>query len=418
MLDKKQRIIILLFILFMVLAATFWFLYIEQYEKEIDVGFSDKARRNDFYAAELYLQKTAIDVHTAQEIKDVDNFSIGNTILVSNALRSFNPKQGEQWIDWMHRGGHMIVAVAEGVDNDPLLSHFQVTREKKYDNDVEEFSEAIVEEMADEIAKQEGDSEAEKDCGCESALLTKLSFEGFDDSLSIDFSSSAGLTHPYINGEDRDAEEQSVDYLTPMYWGYDSDDYLQFLQFYVGEGMLTIIASDEIWTNSNIEDHDHAFLLSILASDSEQFVILRGAVMDHILVLLWRFAPELVVSFFVLLFAWLWFLSDRLGLAYALRNSQRRSFKEYTLAHGEYLFKHDKQQQLIDMLRKKVAMQIERSHFSEAVSKQQMIKSYLLKIGFHEAEIKELLFADVGKSEKEFLRLATRLQEIIKKLSS
>jgi hypothetical protein len=420
MLAKKQRIVILLFVLVMVLLASFWFSYIEQYQEEIDSGFSDKAKRNAFYAAELYLQKTAVDVYTAQEIADIDNFSTANTLLVSNALRSFNPKQGEQWIAWMERGGHIVVAVAEGVDNDPLLSHFQVTREKKYQSDVEEISETMVEEVAEQVekqnAQQDGGSEEENDeCSCE-PLLTTLNFDGVEESLSIDFSHSAGLYHPYINGDDQEASEESVDYITPFYWGYDGDGNVQFLQFNVGKGMLSIVATDDIWTNHDIENYDHAYLLSILSNGSEQFVILRGAVMDHILILLWRFAPELVLSFFVLLLAGLWFLSDRLGAPIRLSNGQRRSFKEYALAHGEYLYKHGKQQQLIDKLRQQVIAIIEQHHFSEDKTPAERVENYLLNMGLDEAVINELLFAEVAKGEKEFLRLAIELQALIKKL--
>jgi Domain of unknown function (DUF4350) len=416
--SSQTRIRCLVLVLLAVVAATLWFRLMEPYYKQVDTGWGLKALRNPYHGAQLYLQSSGVAVYTTQKLEQIETISTDKTLFISHAGQVVSHKQVEQLMDWMREGGHIIIAAHHEENGDPLLSHFSV---EKLESDKDEIIKAI-QGIKEQLDKQEKEpdiaGEAQNADSIEvEPILTTLSFSDIDHEFAVDFSSSAGLLHPYINGENQDeyAELEDNDY-KPIYWEYD-DNGLQFLQFNVGYGLLTVIGSDNIWENSGIQQYDHAYLLTILTENSEQLVVLYGSLMPHIFVLIWKNAPELVLSAALLLILCLWFAGQRFGSVLAIKSDQRRSFNEHLLASGDFFWRIDQQSLLIQSLRDDMLKTIEKNTASGITGNEHKVCDYLQqRTPYTKEQIHTALYEPTHYKERDFTALVRLLQDLRQKL--
>ena len=222
------------------------------------------------------------------------------------------------------------------------------------------------------------------------------------------------MRHPYIDGENSDDDEALTEQeeFTPSYWASDENN-LQFIQFNVGDGLLTVLASDTIWRNSQIGEHDHAYLLSILSNNNGQFVVLFGSLMPHISLLLWDYASELVISAACLLLLCLWYAGMRFGPIIPVQSNQRRSFNEHLLASGEYHWRMHKQDLLLQQLRDDISNTLAKKQTASITTNEADISDYLQQqTSLQEQQIHSALFAEGPWKEREFTEVVRLLQQL------
>jgi hypothetical protein len=372
----------------------------EPYYQEIDTGLSSMARKNPYLAAQQYLNSSGSDVFTTQNLdRDID-ISTYNTLFISHAGQVVSKKQAQKLLSWMHNGGHIIASAHKNSDEDPLLSLFSITREH-----------VAIEEVDDTI-RRFGEELTETDRGKEQAVLTELLFEGVDGSIQVALSNSHGLHHPYINDYE---DTESSDY-TPSYWAHD-DKGLQFIQFHHGDGLLSVLSSNHLWNNRSIANHDHAYLLSVLAGKNAQVIILYDSQMPSIFVLLWRNAPELSITLFLIIVFSLWYFGQRFGPIVELSTTARRSFSEHLLASGEYLWRMKKITTTLEVLRKDLFKRLQNNAQQQVLTDRKGICKFLAQNhSYTEQEIFHALYSQNSFNEQEFITLIRLLQQLREKL--
>jgi hypothetical protein len=375
----------------------------QPYHQEIDTGLSPMARKNPYLAARQYLNSTGSDVFTTQNLDHEIDISKYQTLFISHAGQVVSKKQIQQLLKWMRSGGHIIVSAQKNSDDDPLLSLFSITRKDVASNQAEESILRFGENLA-------GAEEEKK------VVLTELFFDGVDGAIQVELSHSHSLHHPYISdGEGAEENAEPSDY-RPNYWAYDANG-LQFIQFNYGDGLLSVLSSDLLWNNHSIADHDHAYLLSVLTGKNTQLIILYGSQIPGIFTLIWKNAPELSITFLLMVSFCIWYFGQRFGPIVEMADTTRRAFSEHFLASGKYLWRMKKHTIILDVLRKDILKQLKNSSlYQVSTDKNDICKTLAENCAYVEQEIFNALYGQNNLNEQEFIILTRLLQQLREQL--
>jgi len=275
---SKIPLIITLVVIF--LSTYVFFKLFEPYEENKDLGWDKKALRNPYLAAEQFLLKNKINVTSSNNFEKLTHLPEQGMIFISDSRKVLTKKRVASILDWLEKGGHLIITAPVYNKNNPsiLLSRFKVKntlREKEDEEDEENFdvSEKKLSEKLNEINEElkKEKTKSKDEYIIPESEITYLSFTNIKEKLKINFSSNSSLSHPYLYS-DNDYKKTELD---PTYWaGNEKGTY--FMQFEVGEGLLSIITDNGIWRSSSIDELDHAYLLWVLGKNNSEVVLLYG----------------------------------------------------------------------------------------------------------------------------------------------
>ncbi len=474
------RVVFLLLTLLITLCVSVFFRYFESYEKTEESGWSVKAWRNPMLAAQQYLEQLGVErVDTTNRLESLGNLNGYDSVFISNARHIVSERQTENLLNWVDRGGHLVVAMGPvSEDEHPLLDVFSVTLDSNYYDDecgCEEEDEDYPEEGEDNsedeedseeitpqktlsermrehnekvFAKREGtdsldpeertveESPEEESQGPETAAdseagenqtgdgivedwevteedendgMVRLTFSDIEETLVIDFNTYRTIEHPWLY-EDDDVNEYDIDYRKPSYWK-GADGAVSFMQFDYGDGVVTFI-SNNIWSNWEIEEHDHAYLLWLFAPERNGMLLLYGTTMPSLWDLLWRHFPEFTLGAWVLLALWLFYRIKRFGPIRSIDVTQRRSLEEHLSMSGRYYWKEKCFDHLVGPLRKMILRQAPLNNLSE----KECILYLHERCGIEANEIKYALYDNLDLNEEQLTRVISNLQTIRKAL--
>lgn len=152
----QARIIWTISILVLAAAVAGFYLMYEKVEEEIWVGPSSEAKRNPFLAAQRFLTERGVTVvETTSELRFSELPASATVILSQVDTMLVSSSQIDAAVDWVQRGGSLIVGVgAEVTGHDSLLSRFDLQpRERNFDFD-EVIDEAVEELSASERMRE------------------------------------------------------------------------------------------------------------------------------------------------------------------------------------------------------------------------------------------------------------------------
>lgn len=331
-----------------------WGLYssIEFYDETVEARWSFDAMRNPYLAAQQFLEQSEIDVVDADSLVDLDSLDGVGTLFVSEANQVATPRQLRELKGWLEAGGHVIYAASRvGEGDDLLLEELDVSVERRDREGDEDSEEPTLSESMREYNRQieEGKTREEiADALAGQNSLTRVDFGDEIGALEIEFDDSKSLVHPYIEGEGYDASKPE-----PSNWAF-SDYGVQLMQFEVGGGLLTLVSDPTVWISYYIDQHDHAYLLWLLAAPEGSFAILRPVLKDSIWTLLWNNATELLIASAALLALWLWHQGARFGRILPRDTSRQRALGEHFSSISHYLWHRRDGEYLITPLRQRV----------------------------------------------------------------
>ncbi|MCK5724408.1 MAG: DUF4350 domain-containing protein [Gammaproteobacteria bacterium] len=412
---SKIPLIITLVVIF--LSTYVFFKLFEQYEENKDLGWDKKALRNPYLAAEQFLLKNKINVTSSNNFEKLTHLPEQGMIFISDSRKVLTKKRVASILDWLEKGGHLIITAPVYNKNNPsvLLSRFKVKNilREKEDEEDEEDSDVSEKKLSEKLNEINEDLKKEKTKSKDEHIIpeseiTYLSFTNIKEKLKINFSSNSSLSHPYLYS-DNDYKKTELD---PTYWaGNEKGTY--FMQFEVGEGLLSIITDNGIWRSSSIDELDHAYLLWVLGKNNSEVVLLYGASMPSIFYYMWQHASELIVAFSLWLFAWLFYRSRRFGKIFSNSDFTARSISEHISASSEYLWRNRKFEQLIEPVRNDIFKQINRlyPYFNNLKQAEQVkLISNHSKIELNKVNI--ALIKPFNGNENEFTRIISYLQKI------
>lgn len=393
-------------------------LIIEPYEESKDLGWDKNALRNPYLAAEQFISNTGINVTSSNNFDKLKQLPPNGTVFISNAAEVLTKQRVNKLINWIKDGGHLIIAAPIHNKNRPdvLLSIFNVENNyvekdedenkttlenKKLSEQLEAINERIKREKPAK-SKEEDKPHIPKD------EITNLSFTNLDTKLQIHFSPKSSLSHPQFYVKDGEKIEGYI----PNYWA-SSEFGTHFMQFSVGDGLLSVLSDKTIWESSKIDSLDHAHLLWLLSGNNTEVVILYGAKMPSIFYFIWKYAFELVISFCVWLLAWIVFRGRRFEQIRTDKETARRSISEHIKASADYLWRNKKANSLLEPARADIIRRVQHLYptFS-GKNKNEQIKLICNHSNLSIEQVKLAINKQCNNDEDEFRNIIIYLQVI------
>ncbi|MEO1244897.1 MAG: DUF4350 domain-containing protein [Pseudomonadota bacterium] len=366
-------------------ALVAWFLSTHEREtREAYVGFSGEARYNKFLAAEKLLQGFEVDADSRDSFKPSNWLPPGSDTLVVYA----NPGLAEEnefdvLFDWVSvQGGHLVLLPPDeiNIDVELFLASFDVTLERLEEVDPETGANV---EDDDEIVEENEET--------------------------YEYTVNLSSTQYRIRAEPGDQ----------MATLEDDKGYIA-VRFPEGNGYVTVLASDQYFSNHTLQHLDHARLLldvvaGYVAPGKVWFVL--SATFPPLWKLIVEAAPYLLLTLALMLAFWLWSLIPRFGPAVEALPESRRSIAEHILAAGRFTWRHDGAVALADNAIRATLHDAERKHPGIGrlpASKQAETLDHLT--GLDAGRIFDALVSAEGQSAREFTESIQLLQTIRKKL--
>ncbi|MCW8126270.1 DUF4350 domain-containing protein [Microbulbifer halophilus] len=453
----KRILLVLVSLLIGALVALF-LTFFERYERQLDRGWSAKAIRNPYLAAERFLDARGLETRRADNIAAVAGLSPQDTLYVASSSQVYNGERARELLDWIERGGNAVVVARRGTEGerDWLLEELGVTAEtgsgdffftnpmrRFIGEEAEEYSGKSASELLREHNRKlrEGentDGETPEDSGADaaepaapeppedpdvdpSALVTLTSDSGHD--YRLHFNPTTLLWHPTLDSEGASGDSD------PAFWanmenetaGGDSDPVfwadmenetagVPFIQFERGDGLLTLMADAGLWQSDRIGHFDHVFLLEQLASDGD-FVFLTRPQFDSLPVLARRYAREFFGAGALALLAWLLLRSRRFGPRAAEPETARRSLLEHIAACGHYYWREDRCSALLARYRDSLLRRLGGDNASQK-TRRRLCEQLNAATGLGETRITDSLWGQPPHSEEAFTERMRNLQQI------
>lgn len=203
---------------------------------ERNVGYSTEARKNQFLAAEMFLKKLNIDIESRHDFSIFDEkakFGKYDTAFINGSRIGMSQMRREKMHDWIKNGGHVVLLTTEFYDYD-----FNSSRDK----------------FLDSLGLRYYDTSDDFTDYTEEESHTKLKFDDYSDETIIHF---------YDNGYIEDTSGNAT-----FIGGTEHAD--QFIQYQIGDGLVSVLVDFSIFKNTRIDNHDHAIFLKQLIGQSEK----------------------------------------------------------------------------------------------------------------------------------------------------
>ena len=368
----RDKILFVLLALLILAGVAGFFYFFESYETEQDIGYSRKARQLPFLAAEQFLQGLGREVNSKNNLLDFDAITVDDIIFLSKVNSILlTPTQVDKAVVWLQKGGQIIVGVGDETGSlDSLLARFDITAAERESKEFSFFEERKQDEkLSDQLKrqnerfdKQQAEQQAKKNEAQDAAEevaaneekqteevtdLISVTFDNVDEPLSIKLRDNIYLQHPYLDKEGQQSENLSdLDYEL-ISWAENDSGY-HLMQFEVGEGMLTVLSTSEMWKNYTIDELDNAYLLAELVGDADRvhfYFNLRALPLRQLLI---KYFPEALGVLIAALLFWLWRGFIRVSRIEGETTGQRRALSEHLAATTELFAKHKRYDLLVE----------------------------------------------------------------------
>ena len=325
---------------------------IEFYEEEVPGRWSPQALQNPYLAAEQFLQKTGVTTSSSSSLSEFDALAKNGTLLITESSQIDNQKLLNQVLSYLENGGNVIAGVRlYGNQDNFLIDHFGLDIEIYDLEDDSEEEESLVDTMR-EYNRQIEEGKSLEDIADENQqdeILTTVEFEYPTENLEIGFNPDSVFIHDAFTSEGMGNSDKPE----PTSWSNSSHG-VHFVQFVVGDGLITLVNDSSIWSNYKIDQHDHAYLLWILSESNGSLTILRSVIRDSLFELIGRNAFELVLAVLLLSLAWCWRLGFRFGRIIDEDFQTSRAKGEHLLSMGRYLWHRKKSEFLLSSIRQRL----------------------------------------------------------------
>ena len=308
-----------------------WFVNnFEQVPTKRWVSAQPEARRNPFLALERLLAEQGRPISRIHSPAGLDNLPADAALILdSNRRRIFNFARVDHLLDWVKKGGYLIVA-AETSGEDPLLSRLGISRPPAVpyacQADMAPEKEAVEEETAEDDTTENDAAEndaAEEEAAEDNGVRRSIAFSLPGNAVSFHVAQSgirlAGC-RPAPVWRAGPAEQQSL-----------------LLHYAWGEGQITVVNSLARFDNTQLGMEDHAELIwALLQTYRPQGNLHLASQVD--IPTLWEVLAEsawmVLISLAVTIGLWMWRIIPRFGGLRPTRRADRRDLVQHLAAIG------------------------------------------------------------------------------------
>lgn len=356
----------------------YWFYRnFELVSDKVHVGYQGEARYNSLLAAERFLNtKTS----PAKSMSSLVGLPLSNgTLVIPTERYEIGPQQANALLGWVRAGGHLIVipADASATENRPaqdwLLSGLGVRSVINSAKAREPF------------------------------VPTNVDIPAASDFMQVSFKPCTTLA--YRGKENHSASAADMG-------GH-------MLRYHLGRGFLTVLSDADFMLNSSIGRYDNAAFLWYLTHDQHpgEIWLIYGGDMPPLWKWLGTNAWPVLVSAALLLVAWLWSSSRRLGPVRAAAPLARRRLLDHIEASGRFLWQQGQLAKLLNGTRAALLRMLESRHPALASLPREALTMQLAELSnTTPGAIQKALFEQHAPNETEFTDAIILLETIRKTL--
>jgi hypothetical protein len=397
---QNKTMLVLLSLLLVAAAATWFFRNFERVTGEITTEASPEVRRNPFLAAERFLAASGREVESSRGRDLLQQLpSPADTLIINHLFESLSSEKAQALFDWIRAGGHLMLTPRtswseQGRSGYRLLDELGIHR---HGVEVKRFGLAAVNDARDDtiVFRIPGIGEP-----LEAAFIDTLWLE-MDEGLPDFGIPYRGKPHeqsataaPKLRGDADDAREQRY----------------HLIQRRLGKGLVTVTSDNLFMSNTSIGDLDHAWLLWLLTDRNGKVWLLYDKAMPSLWSLLVQHASPVVISFAILILLLLWYGTRRIGPLITAEESGRRDLIEHLDATSRYHWRNGNRDYIAADTRRQVIgfWQSQHSQLSH-MSPDEQAEWIGRRSGLDAAEIRAALFCE-AQNREEFVRQAQTLQ--------
>jgi Domain of unknown function (DUF4350) len=360
--------------------AIWWFLENHhRVKEEIKLDPKGEASYNPLYALKLSLRDAGQRVESRQRLRLSEHaLRPADTVLMVGDLRALPEADAEGLLDWVSRGGHLIVTTpSPGVAID--------------DADV--------------------------------PLLTELGIAPYDDipecmGLQVDklahHDEFCGGRRFYFYDEDAQVRAE---------WAEENEDGLDygFARVAWGKGTVDVLAELDFLTNDKLEDVQHQALTRQLLQPNWEargtFHLIYSADMPPLWKLLLDHGWRALLPLFLALLVWLWMRAERLGPLLPPPPMDRRSLLEHVQASGEHLYRYGRRATLYAAVHEAFMRRLrQRDPYAAALDGPAQIEAIAKRTGLSKDEVDAALRYPRSGDRKDFVQRIARLLQLRRQL--
>jgi len=286
-----------------VVAVVGWFWFASTHRKHYfdrDVRVEGEADYNDFYVLAEGLRAQHVKVQAMPHLPPgIDHWNVHDSLLLGSDLKTLSPEQVDSLLDWVGRGGRLIVTTAydRGEDHTGILNRLGVAVPKR---------------------------------GYRCMHWEKS---------SLDFGNCFATF--VIQSSERDSFQTAV--------GDENEGWLVATRSW-GLGQIEVVGDFGILNNRRLEgaqNIDWAWqIVAPMLQPEGTFHIVYQTELPPLYVYIVKYGWYALLPLLVALLAWLWMSAQRFGPPRSLPEPDRRALGEHIQASGEYLYR----QKLISVL--------------------------------------------------------------------
>ena len=373
------------------LVAVILYIALNWYRVEYEpfrVGAGPAALRDPFLAYARLLERLGARPTVIRSPSGLESLPYRATlVLAAPRLAYMTPAHVKGIVDWVGRGGRLVVESERWGISDPLLDALGV------------------ENVEPPQVKPGQARRMPEATPAEPAGPVSFAWPGADRRLTVSFSPSLADLH-----ERRDRAD---------YTAVRAGKQAVALDFDEGEGHVTILASFRMFTNARIGEHDHAtfawLLMGPRATEAPAMLFLR---MDSppLPEWIWREAWTIVIAACLLLALWLARIIPRFGPLAPDPPPRRRSLAEHIAASGRFLWSRAEGAYLLHALRERAMRAARRRGVPASAPASQAAASIAQLTALPEGAIRAAL-ASTAETDAQFTAAVSTLRDIESRLA-
>ena len=318
-----------------------------QWEKiEIETGLSTKAKENPLLASKLLLAKNNISFVYLSSPKSIFtqgkiSLNTSTSLMVDEAALLEYPTLENALLDWVAKGGHLIYILspqrsALNIDDNSTLLE-QLSLQVQSNEDLFYTPQQILSQPKANIFITDNNK----------TLSLYIPFTYFFDSCA---GKSYTLTK-YKNVELKKHQENTNDIKNSINNNEnkalkEETDIILICDMSYQQGFITFLPSIHTLSTQSLKHLDHGAFLLWLVSKNKDLYYLPSFKTSNWLVKLWQWSWLFIVLIVLIIISFIWYLATRFGSAITPIGENKSLFTDHITAMGNFLYRHDHDQQL------------------------------------------------------------------------
>jgi hypothetical protein len=373
----------------LICAALAAYLFLENLERETvqEKGrMSLEARRNRYLAAERFLARMGRRTQRAERPATLDSLPEGGVLilLAGRGEEMMSEDRAQRILDWVARGGYLILERGQSRTRNPLLAPFGV---------------AEADHGKTDHGKKRKDIERKERSASGTSAFVEASLPGSGQRYRL------SPTYTAMQAREK-----------PPLWQIENRHGSEVLHYAWGRGNVTLFGAFWLFDNRYLGDFDHAeFFWALLQRYQPDGIIHLAERLEYRTLWQWlsTTAWRALASAAVLILLWLFWIVPRFGGTRIAPEAGRRGLSEHLLALGRCLWREGALAALLDTARREIAWRLAQRHPRVLrLPAAEQTRELARQSGLAAAEIEAALHSDAPPSPETFTRAMQTVQNL------